>query len=425
MPIPAEALVELKLAFLQELDVAFRQAEGHYATLEVDPAAAAPYEALEHFFHRIAGTAANVELPQLGHLAAVSERGAALGTKGLGSVDLARLVREGLDGVGAVLATHGPAARSARPGLSAMSSPAEADPGDEVARSQILVVDDDAFSAGLVESYLKAAGFRSAHCTEPARAFEVIQAEIPDLIILDVMMPGVDGFELCQKVRAHPALHLTPIIFLTRKGDVEQRIRGLEVGGNDYLSKPFDPDELVARVRSHLSRMAALRDLALRDGLTRCYNHGYFKVRLEQEVDRARRYKQGFALGLLDVDLFKRINDTHGHPAGDAVLMNLAGVISASVRSSDVVARYGGEEFGLLLVQAGMKEAELIAERTRERVAGHGFTGPGADRIPVTVSIGLTALTDDDTVESLVQRADDALYDAKAGGRNQVQVRLA
>jgi diguanylate cyclase (GGDEF)-like protein len=228
-------------------------------------------------------------------------------------------------------------------------------------------------------------------------------------------------------------MKLTPIIFVTRKGAVEERIRGLEVGGNDYIAKPFEPSELVARVRSHLQRYAALREMAIRDGLTRCYNHKYFKERLEQEIARARRYDSPFTLGLLDIDNFRRINDSHGHAAGDVILVSVSNVIMAGLRSTDVVARYGGEEFALLLVEAGVEEASIIAARMREQIATQAFTIGGdvpdeaqrsAVNVNVTVSIGMAQLGDKDNMDTLVKRADTALERAKRSGRNQVVAEL-
>src|SRR5262249_16336733 len=207
-----------------------------------------------------------------------------------------------------------------------------------------------------------------------------------------------------------------------------QRVRGLEVGGNDYISKPFEPQELVARVRSHLQRLAALRDMAIRDGLTRCYNHKYFKMRLEQEIARARRYNIDLALRILDSDHFKQGNDAHGHAAGGAALVPLANRIGLSVRSTDVVARYGGEEFGILLVQAGAVEASIITSRIRERIAQHGFalpsisTGGEMAEVPVTVSIGVTQFNAADSLHAFLDRADRALYEAKDNRRHQVRV---
>src|SRR5205823_14578892 len=216
---------------------------------------------------------------------------------------------------------------------------AEQLPQTGASRGRILIIDDDPMSTRLVEGALHGAGFESSAVSDPDKAFETILQENPDLIILDVVMPRMDGFRLCQRVRAHPGMQLTPIIFVTRKDDVEQRVRGLQVGGNDYVTKPFQPQELVARVHSHLQHLAELRNLAFRDGLTRCYNNKFFKMRLEQETTRARRYEGALMVGLLDVDHFKRINDGYGHPAGDAVLAQLGSILMTSVRNTDVIAR--------------------------------------------------------------------------------------
>jgi diguanylate cyclase (GGDEF)-like protein len=293
--------------------------------------------------------------------------------------------------------------------------------------AKILVVDDDAFSATMIDNCLRAAGFLCSYACQAEEALSAIENELPDLIIMDVVMPGVDGFELCRRVRNHPAMHFTPIIFVTRKGDVVERVKGLEAGGNDYLSKPFEPEELIARVRSHLTRLAALREMAIRDSLTRCFNHKYLRMRLEQEVARCQRYDQELTLAMIDVDHFKQVNDTYGHPAGDVVLAHLANIIVASVRSTDVVARYGGEEFAVLMVEASAEEGSVVCNRLRERVQAYAFrTHPEAlddqgRHIPITVSIGVAELgSKKDTAAALLERADEALYRAKNEGRNRV-----
>jgi diguanylate cyclase (GGDEF)-like protein len=178
-------------------------------------------------------------------------------------------------------------------------------------------------------------------------------------------------------------------------------------------------------------RLAALREMAVRDGLTRCFNHKYFKMRLDQEIARARRYDQELSIAMLDVDHFKQVNDSQGHAAGDTVLAHLSNVIAASVRGTDVVARYGGEEFAMILIQAGRREAEIIAQRMRERVEGHKFVVPlsrqDSSREPtttvairLTVSIGVAQFAKTDSSATLLQRADAAVYAAKAAGRNRV-----
>ncbi len=430
---PPDGAFELKLVFLRELETAYRQAREAQDRLLIPAGNQQALLDLKNFFHRIAGTAHVVDFTELAYLCAICERTAELSLSGVLPVEkIVATVGDALAAVAHVLDAHG-AGKLERRLLPrrTQAAPALIQPGDasgERMLSKILVIDDDPFAANLIDGCLRAGGFISSYCCQPDQAMNVIAAELPDLIILDVVMPGVDGFDVCRRVRMHPALQFTPIIFVTGKGDVEQRVRGLEVGGNDYISKPFEPQELVARVRSHLQRLGALRDMANRDGLTRCYNHKYFKMRLEQEIARARRYKVELALGILDIDHFKQVNDTHGHPAGDAALVHLANLIGLSVRTTDVVARYGGEEFGILLVQAGSAEATIITNRIRERIAHHRFALPSLSiggemvQVPVTVSIGVTRFTPEDSLQTFLERADRALYDAKNGGRNQVRV---
>ncbi len=436
--LPADVALELKRIFLIELT------EGHAGALEAERrllANAGDRDALDEvcrYFHRIAGTAQSVGFPVLGHLAAGFEGVAWMALEGevAPGPRVLEILREGIQSVAAFLEADAPPAESEQveqpepppPPVEPIApvwtpGPRAAEDSSEESFSRILVVDDDPVSARLISDTLKGAGFRSSYCCEPEDTLRVIQSELPDLIILDVVMPGIDGFELCRQVRAHPALALTPIIFVTRRGDVDQRVRGLEMGGNDYIAKPFDPQELIARVRSHLGRLSALKDMAIRDGLTRCFNHKYFKTRLEHEVIRARAHGTSLCLAMLDVDFFKKINDQYGHPAGDSVLVHLSNLLMASVRTSDLVARYGGEEFAILLTQAGANEAAVIATRICNRVADYPFPGAREDNpLAVTISIGLTELTPADDDQSLLARADAALYEAKVNGRNQVRI---
>ncbi|MBI5548542.1 MAG: diguanylate cyclase [Deltaproteobacteria bacterium] len=420
---------ELKATFLRELDEGLLEARKAFEALRAHPADGAALDVLARLFHRIAGTAHSVEYPTLGRVGMICE-GLADYLKALPASERAlsavEIFADGLSAVEELLQEH----RATAPERRLQRCPPAELPlvSAEPTLSRVLVIDDDPFSAKLIDGFLRGAGFASAACSDPTRAMEIIEAEQPDLIILDVVMPGLDGFELCRRIRQQPALAFTPVIFVTRKGDVEQRVRGLEVGGNDYLAKPFEPQELVARVRAHLQRLAALRDMAIRDGLTRCLNHKFFKQRVEQEIHRAARYRTPFAIALLDADHFKVINDTWGHPAGDAALVHLANLVGAAVRGTDVVARYGGEEFGILLIEAGAKEAAIVTGRLRERVAAEPFdlpepeSGGARGQARLTVSIGVTEYAPNDSVQSLIARADQALYGAKAEGRNRVFV---
>src|SRR2546422_5330264 len=355
---------DLQVIFLREMQEGRVRARA--ALAKAKPGDPAALRELRNCFHRLAGSAGTVGQGMLGRLAGACELVADQELERTGPLSpiAARIFAEGLAGVDEVLDTP-----MATPAFGVVI-PLQRDSGGaqvavEDTPSRVLVIDDDPVSARATEGVLRAAGFLTASCCDPTDAYEAILRESPDLIILDVLLGDVDGFDVCRRVRGNPALQLVPIIFVTRRGDVEERVRGLQVGGNDYVAKPFDAPELVARVRSHLSRLSVLREMAIRDGLTRCYNHKYFKMRLEQEMVRARRYNSPLSLGLLDIDHFKHVNDTHGHPGGDSVLAHLASLLIASVRSSDIVARYGGVEVLLLLGGAAAPEGAARPPRGR------------------------------------------------------------
>jgi two-component system cell cycle response regulator len=425
-PTEAEMLEQVRNIFRQELQRQLEPARTALQLLATRPGDRAALQDLQAFFHTVAGSALSVGHPVLGHLASVCEH---VSHRLLASVEPPndadiQALKGGIVGAAAFLGES--------PGdihLTPLPLPSSHEEVVDIALSspsavegrKVLTIDDDVVSSTLATEILKGAGFNALSCSDPQWALGMVESELPDLILLDVMMPGINGYELCVRIRRHPTTQLTPIIFVTRTRQLEQRIRALEVGGNDVLTKPFASTELVARVRSHLERQAVLRELAIRDGLTRCFNHTHFRTRLEQEVARHQRYGGGLVVAMLDVDHFKKINDTYGHQAGDAVLASVAAVLRRSVRTTDVVARYGGEEFGILLVQSQLKSARMVCERLREQIANERF-GEASSAFSVTVSIGIAELRSEDTPLTVVQRADKALYRAKSGGRNLVQV---
>jgi diguanylate cyclase (GGDEF)-like protein len=235
----------------------------------------------------------------------------------------------------------------------------------------------------------------------------------PDLILLDVDMPDPNGFEVCRRLKLNEVLANTPIVFLTGAGTTEEKIRGLELGALDYITKPFDPAELRARVRAAL-RLKFMMDLLARkaqiDALTGLWNRRYFDQRFEAELSLACRGKRPLAVLMIDLDRFKSINDNHGHPAGDEMLRRIAQVLAQSVRTEDVVCRYGGEEFAIIAPGISSGAADL-SERLRAVVERHEV---------MTVSIGWAASVAQPD-QSLLQSADAALGRAKKAGRNRVE----
>jgi len=317
----------------------------------------------------------------------------------------------------------------------------------------ILVVDDSRTVLTMVTDVLEAEGYRVRQAEHGRAALEVVAERRPDLIILDVMMPEMDGYEVCRLLRDDP--DYIPVLMITAKGDLQDLVKGLEAGADDYISKPFDHMELLARVKSLLrirtlqKRLYAqnleleaknqqlqaqaeqldalnreLQLLSVTDGLTRAYNHRHFQEQLKSEFARAKRRGEALSCAMIDIDQFKAVNDAWGHPVGDRVLVRLVELLKDGTRGEDLVARYGGEEFALLLPSTPAGQAVHLAERLRERIAAEGLVASPDDKVYCTVSVGVAQFSPGgphQDPDALLQAADAALYRAKARGRNRVE----
>jgi diguanylate cyclase (GGDEF)-like protein len=293
----------------------------------------------------------------------------------------------------------------------------------------LLTIDDSAFIHELVELRLADDGLRQFHANDGVQGMQLAVSMRPDLILLDVIMPGPSGFDVCRELKQDLRTAAIPVIFLTGATDTLNKVQGLDLGAIDYVTKPFEPAELRARVRAALRTKRYQDMLAERaqiDAMTSLRNRAYFDAVLNQEVVAARRYGRPASLALFDLDHFKRVNDEHGHPFGDHVLQQVAELMASSVRECDAACRYGGEEFALVLTETELEPARLVAERVRESVSRLRVMH-NKQAVAVTVSAGIVCTTQfgrDDalTPEALLEAADTALYVAKAAGRNRIEL---
>lgn len=295
----------------------------------------------------------------------------------------------------------------------------------DLAGSSILVVDDNPNNLQVIGNALKGYGFRLHFVLHGAQVEAAVAANNPDLILLDVRMPDVDGFDVCRQLQADPRTARIPVIFVTAAyKDSESIVRGFEVGGVDYITKPFFAPELIARVRTHLQLKKYkdhLERLSSTDTLTGLLNRRGMSERLAAEESRVRRSEGGFAVCIADVDHFKAINDTHGHQLGDDVLESIAATMRSAVREHDVVARWGGEEFLLLLPDTGVDGAHVLAEKLRCAVQAQSFTSD-VGSFEVTMTFGVALWSTGSSIAGCIREADDALYEGKRQGRNRVVV---
>ncbi|MFI7801050.1 phytochrome-like protein cph2 [Pseudomonas sp. DD1] len=263
--------------------------------------------------------------------------------------------------------------------------------------------------------------------TSGEQAISVCQTQLPDLILLDVVMEGMDGHEVCRRLKVDSATQAIPIIFITAQQQESDEVLGLELGAVDFISKPINPTIVRARVRTHLTlklQNDLLRSMALMDGLTGVANRRKFDEEILADWRQCFREQKPLSLILVDVDYFKRYNDRYGHLAGDGCLKSVAQALSETVRRPyDLVARYGGEEFACVLPNTVLSGAVEIAERMQARVRTLGIehSASDVDRV-VTISLGVATLTPTGELgfEALIEAADKQLYEAKSGGRARV-----
>jgi diguanylate cyclase (GGDEF)-like protein len=298
---------------------------------------------------------------------------------------------------------------------------------------KVLLIDDAEMIHSLVAVRLAGEQIEMIDAYDGHDGLRLARELLPDLILLDVEMPDPDGFEVCRQLKADAATMTIPIVFLTGVSSNTDKIRGLEMGAADYVTKPFDPAELRARVRASL-RTKFLLDLLSKkaqiDGLTGLWNRSQFNYRMEQEISLARRTGRSIACILCDIDHFKSVNDTYGHTVGDDVLRRTAAVLADACRREDVVCRYGGEEFIVLAPSSDISGAAVQAERIRLAIRSDPMVHLGKP-LPITISIGVASVCLDDDqpplsasqIETqLVEAADAALYRAKEDGRDRVEV---
>jgi len=298
---------------------------------------------------------------------------------------------------------------------------------------RILVVDDNPDNVDLLTQYLSGLDYEVIPAYDGQEALLSVEREDVDLILLDVMLPGMSGFEVCRRLKAHEGTDFIPIVLVTVRDDTRSKLEGFAAGADDYITKPFDIEELSARVKSLLrikmlqdqlrEANANLAEMSVTDGLTGIYNHRHFIERLEGETARAMRHQRPLAVIMLDVDHFKQVNDQHGHLFGDYVLVKLGKLMTTIARAGDLVARYGGEEFVVLVTETD--GAAMLAERIRQGVERAEFENDG-HRADIRLSAGVCQALPG-TVENgneLLRIADEALYEAKQSGRNRVVVRI-
>ncbi len=302
-------------------------------------------------------------------------------------------------------------------------------------KNSILIIDDDSNIRAEVRRCLSGSNIFTSfyEAVDGVEGFKSLLNKDVDLILCDVVMPGIDGFKFLSMKRARPEFNDIPVIMLTGEEDVRLKVKSLEQGASDYITKPFDAGELIARVKVHWKiknlqeelreTNKRLEELSNTDDLTKMYNRRYFMELLELEFQRAHRYQSKLSFVMIDIDHFKEFNDNFGHLQGDRILFEVAQILKENLRVHDIMGRYGGEEFGLMMPETDLDGAMIVAERYRRRVEEFVLF-ENDHQLKITISLGIARYPHAQikTVDDLIRLADNALYDAKKHGRNRVEI---
>lgn len=309
----------------------------------------------------------------------------------------------------------------------------------------ILLVDDDANIINLLSKRLTQEGFHVISAKDGKSGIDLAASQIPDIILLDLLMPEVSGKDVLKELKNNPDTASIPVIIVSAVADTEDKIDGLSLGANDYIVKPFRFQEVIARINTQLriamlqkeleqrhndllEKNKLLKKLAVTDPLTGLFNKGYLMKRLHSEIARSARYNEPISGIMIDIDFFKKINDTYGHLVGDEVLKHISRIIKELTRSIDIVTRYGGEEFFVICPNTSLEGVVNLGERIRERVEKTPFIVDNNVIVSVTVSVGIKcenlnlSVNPDTATTTLINSADLALYKAKSNGRNRVEI---
>ncbi len=287
---------------------------------------------------------------------------------------------------------------------------------------RVMIVEDAEDQAALYAAILREAGMRVTVIADPNRLLGEIDEFHPELILMDMYLPECSGDDLARVVRQLDAFVGIPIVFLSVEDNFDRQLNAIGRGGDEFLTKPIKPAQLLAAIAGRIERYRILRTLMVQDSLTGLNNHSRLQQQLESEVARALRENTPLAIAMIDIDHFKNVNDTHGHPTGDRVLRTLARFVRQSQRQSDIVARYGGEEFAIVMPNTDAGDADAVIDRLRSRFATLVHDGDKGESFNVTFSAGVATLAGRNNARELLLAADAALYQAKAQGRNCVVV---
>lgn len=288
--------------------------------------------------------------------------------------------------------------------------------GNTVEPYKVLVLDDSRAQAKYMETVLKKAGMTAHIITDPMQIIVALETFSPEIIILDMYMPGCTGMEIARVIRQQDRFHSVPIIYLSAEDDVSKQLHAMSLGGDDFLTKPIDPKHLIATIHNRGRRARSLLALMIRDSLTGLYNHTHTLHLLDQEISRARQKGHPLCFAMIDLDYFKKVNDSFGHAIGDRILRSLSIFLKQRLRKTDHIGRYGGEEFVIILPNTQPEDALRVLDGIRKRFS-ELRQHAGDQELNVTFSGGVAGWQGG-SAQALCERADRALYESKGNGRN-------